>query len=99
MSGGERFNKKLSEALSHRPDVLLLDESTNHPDIHNRKMLKTYNKVVIVATRDVDILQNCIDTIYYIHNKHASVFAEAFYDFLSCEFAQLVVLYVELSMI
>ena len=86
LSGGERFNKKLSEALSHRPDVLLLDEPTNHLDIHNRKMLikmlKTYNKIVIVATHDVDILQNCIDTIWYIHDERVSVFAGAYDDFI-----------------
>ena len=39
LSGGEKFNKKLSEAVSKQPDVLMLDEPTNHLDSHNRANL------------------------------------------------------------
>src|SRR3989338_1417884 len=36
-SGGQRFNKALSEALSNQPDILFLDEPTNHLDRSNRR--------------------------------------------------------------
>ena len=39
LSGGERFNKSLSQAIGGNPSILLLDEPTNHLDIDNRKSL------------------------------------------------------------
>jgi ATPase subunit of ABC transporter with duplicated ATPase domains len=36
LSGGQRFNKALSQALSMHPDVLLLDEPTNHLDAKSK---------------------------------------------------------------
>lgn len=35
-SGGERFNKLLSQELAKYPNILLLDEPTNHLDEFNR---------------------------------------------------------------
>lgn len=79
LSGGERFNKKLSDALSKKPEVLLLDEPTNHLDIHNRnnliKMLKSYRKILLIATHDLEILKNCIDTIWYINDQKIITFS------------------------
>ncbi len=40
LSGGERFNRALSQAFSQNLDILLLDEPTNHLDQYNRKGLK-----------------------------------------------------------
>src|SRR5258708_3740726 len=39
LSGGQRFNKALSQALSVHPDILSLDEPTNHLDAHNKRSL------------------------------------------------------------
>jgi ATPase subunit of ABC transporter with duplicated ATPase domains len=39
LSGGERFNKALSLALSKNTSTLLLDEPTNHLDSHNHQSL------------------------------------------------------------
>lgn len=39
LSGGQRFNKRLSQALSKYPDILILDEPTNNLDEDNRKSL------------------------------------------------------------
>jgi len=36
LSGGQQFQKKLTQAIAKRPDVLLLDEPTNHLDQKNR---------------------------------------------------------------
>ena len=86
LSGGERFNKKLSEALSHRPDCLLLDEPTNHLDISNRKnlmrMLKKYNGTTIIVTHDPEILRNCVDTIWHIDNGVVKIFRGNYDDYI-----------------
>lgn len=53
LSGGERFNKRLSEAIGQHPSFLLLDEPTNHLDIFNRRnllrMLQKFKGTLIVV--------------------------------------------------
>ena len=75
MSGGEKFNRKLSKELGKRPNVLLLDEPTNHLDIQNRKslirMLKKFHGALVAVTHDLDVLRNCCETIWHIvHLPH-----------------------------
>lgn len=78
LSGGERFNRKFSDALSTHPEVLLLDEPTNHLDFSNRthliRMLKAYKGTLLIATHDLEILKRCIDTIWHINNQEISIF-------------------------
>ena len=66
-TGGQRLNKRLSEALAQFPDLLLLDEPTNHLDKDNRKslmqMLSRYQGTLIVVSHDTEFLRNCIDTL------------------------------------
>ena len=73
LSGGQRLNKRLSEALAQFPDLLLLDEPTNHLDQDNRKslmqMLKRYQGTLIVVSHDTELLRNCIDILWHIDNK------------------------------
>jgi ATPase subunit of ABC transporter with duplicated ATPase domains len=78
LSGGQRFNKKLSAALAKKPDVLLLDEPTNHLDQDNRqslmRMLKDYQGTLIVVTHDTELIRNCADTLWHIDNNSITVF-------------------------
>jgi ATPase subunit of ABC transporter with duplicated ATPase domains len=78
LSGGERFNKSLSLALSENPSILLLDEPTNHLDLQNRKslmrMLKSYHGTLIVVTHDKELLRNCVDILWRIDNGKIEVF-------------------------
>lgn len=78
LSGGERFNKKLSEALAHNPEFLLLDEPTNHLDISNRhslmRMIKKFHGTIIIVTHDLEILRNCTNTIWHIENGKITIF-------------------------
>ena len=74
LSGGQRFNKKLSEVLAQSPDVLILDEPTNHLDKNNRKslmqMLMRYQGTLIMVSHDTELLRNCVDTLWHLdHNK------------------------------
>ena len=86
LSGGERFNRKFSEAIAQKPQVLLLDEPTNHLDMQNRhnlmRMLRGYNGILIIVTHDTEILRNCVDIIWHINNGKITVFSGNYDDFL-----------------
>lgn len=78
LSGGQRFNKRLSEILAQFPNLLLLDEPTNHLDKDNRKslmqMLKRYQGTLVVVSHDTELLRNCIDTLWHIDNNQIHEF-------------------------
>ena len=85
-SGGERFNKALSEALSGNPDILILDEPTNHLDQKTRhslvKMLNGYNGTLLVASHDIYFLTHCIEKLWHIDNEHITVFSGNYQDYM-----------------
>lgn len=86
LSGGQRLNKALTQALSFDPNILLLDEPTNHLDIANRKslmrMLKAFSGTLVVVSHDVALLQNCVDTLWYIDNGQVHLFLGNYDDFV-----------------
>ncbi len=85
-SGGERFNSNLSQALACYPDVLLLDEPTNHLDQHNRKslikLLQHFSGSLIIVSHDLELLNNCVDTLWHISHKKITVFNGKYSDYL-----------------
>lgn len=86
LSGGQRFNKALSQALSLEPDILMLDEPTNHLDLDNRKslmrMLNNFPGTLIIVSHDVELLRKCIDIFWYIDNRKISVFTGCYDDYI-----------------
>ena len=86
LSGGQRLNAAITEALSLEPNVLLLDEPTNHLDIYNRKslmrMLKLYSGTLIIVSHDVELLRNCIDTLWHIDNGKIHIFSGNYNDYI-----------------
>ena len=86
LSGGERFNKKLSAALASSPNVLLLDEPTNHLDAKNRngllRKLDSFYGTLIVVTHDIEVLRNCVDIIWHIDNGKIIEFTGKYDDYL-----------------
>lgn len=84
-SGGERFNRALSEALCQSPDVLLLDEPTNHLDRRNRtslmRMLNAYDGTLIIVSHDTELLRNCVDIVWHIDNGKIQVFTGNYDDY------------------
>ena len=70
LSGGQRFNKALSQALLQAPEVLCLDEPTNHLDQKNRRsltrMLARHTGTLIIVSHDVALLRQCVDEIWHI---------------------------------
>jgi ATPase subunit of ABC transporter with duplicated ATPase domains len=87
LSGSERFNKALSQALSKNPSMLLLDEPTNHLDRHNRqsmmRMLDGYLGTLIIATHDKELLRRCVDILWHIDDGKITIFRGNYDDYLS----------------
>jgi ATPase subunit of ABC transporter with duplicated ATPase domains len=87
VSGGQRFNKSLSLALSENPSMLLLDEPTNHLDLRNRKslmrMLQSYYGTLIVVTHDKELLRECINTLWHIADGKISIFHGNYDDYMN----------------
>jgi len=86
LSGGERLNKSFTEALKLDPDVLLLDEPSNHLDSHNRhslmRMLKSYPGTLIIVSHDIELLRNHIDIIWHIDNAKIHIFSGNYADYM-----------------
>lgn len=86
LSGGQRLNQAITQALSCNPNVLLLDEPTNHLDRHHRlslmRMLQAYAGTLIVVSHDIELLRNCIDTLWHIDNGQIRIFNGAYDDYI-----------------
>lgn len=84
-SGGQRFNEKLTQALSCSPNILLLDEPTNHLDRKNRnsliRMLQSFDGTLVVVTHDVELLRHTVDTIWHIDQGRVRVFEGSYDDY------------------
>ena len=87
LSGGQRFNKKLSEVLAQSPDLLLLDEPTNHLDKDNCKsllrMLNGYHGTMVIVSHDTELLRSCIDTLWHIDNHKIHTFTGLYDDYIA----------------
>ena len=87
LSGGERFNKAFSQALAGNPDVLILDEPTNHLDQNTKfslmRMLGKFEGTFIVATHDLDLLNQCVDKIWHIDEGKITVFSGNYDDYMN----------------
>lgn len=85
-SGGQRFNKALTQALALDPSVLMLDEPTNHLDHHNRqsliRMLQAFAGTLVMVTHDVELLQSTVESIWHIDNGQVYVFSGNYEDYL-----------------
>ncbi len=89
LSGGQKFNQRLSKALALHPNLLLLDEPTNHLDIKNRKalmgMLKRYSGTLIIVTHDTELLRTVIDTIWHVANGSITIFNGKYDEYLELQ--------------
>ncbi|KTC90584.1 Uncharacterized ABC transporter ATP-binding protein YheS [Fluoribacter dumoffii] len=86
LSGGQRFQKLLTRALASDPDLLMLDEPSNHLDSTRRislmKMLADYKGTLIIVTHDSELLQASVDTIWHIEQGKIHVFTGCYNDYL-----------------
>jgi ATP-binding cassette subfamily F protein 3 len=73
LSGGERARLSLLKLLLQPYNFLILDEPTNHMDIHSKKAiesaLNTYTGAAIIVSHDRTFLDNVTDTIFFINDQ------------------------------
>jgi ATP-binding cassette subfamily F protein 1 len=72
LSGGWRMKLALGRGLLNKPNVLLLDESTNHLDIISviwlTDYLKQYNKTIVMITHDTDVINDLSEYVWFVDN-------------------------------
>lgn len=87
LSGGENFNKLFFQQFSFNPSLLLLDEPTNHLDIHNRtqliKLLQKYKNTLIVVSHNIELLANCVNTLWHIQDNTVNIFKGTYKNYTS----------------
>jgi ATP-binding cassette subfamily F protein 3 len=77
-SGGWRMRVALAALLFSRPDVLLLDEPSNHLDLEAvmwlEEFLKTYSATIVVVSHERDFLNNIVDHILHLQGGKVTLY-------------------------
>ncbi|SET31036.1 ABC-F family ATP-binding cassette domain-containing protein [[Clostridium] polysaccharolyticum] len=78
LSGGEKVRLALSKILKRRPNVLILDEPTNHMDVVGKEtlesMLKEYNGTVIFVSHDRYFIKQVSNRLLFFENGKTTEF-------------------------
>ena len=105
LSGGEKVRLALCKIFKRRPNVLILDEPTNHMDIVGKEtlesMLKDYKGTLIFVSHDRYFIKQVSQRIMAFEHGNASVFNFGYEEYLekkqSAEAANNIVTTVEKS--
>ena len=88
LSGGEKTRLALAVLLLEKPDILMLDEPTNHMDIGTLKWLeqylKSYKGTMIIVSHDRYFLNETVTRIFEIENRKLNIY-EGNYNFYAVE--------------
>jgi ATP-binding cassette subfamily F protein 3 len=75
----------LAALLFSAPDVLLLDEPSNHLDLEAtlwlENFLKSYAGTLVVISHERDLLNNVVDTILHLERGKIAIYAGGYDDF------------------
>jgi ATP-binding cassette subfamily F protein 3 len=78
-SGGWKMRVALAALLFSSPDVLLLDEPSNHLDLEAtlwlESFLKSYAGTLVVISHERDLLNNVVDTILHLERGKISLYS------------------------
>src|SRR5215213_4119572 len=84
-SGGWKMRVALAALLFSNPDVLLLDEPSNHLDLEStlwlENFLKGYPGTVLVISHERDLLNDVVDTILHLERGKLAVYAGGYDSF------------------
>jgi ATP-binding cassette, subfamily F, member 3 len=77
-SGGWKMRVALAALLFSAPDVLLLDEPSNHLDLEStlwlESFLKSYPGTLIVISHERDLLNNVVDSILHLQGGKLTLY-------------------------
>jgi len=84
-SGGWRTRVALAGVLFSNPDLLLLDEPSNHLDLEAtiwlESFLKTYRATLLVVSHERDLLNNVVDHILHVDQGKTTLYAGGYDSF------------------
>ncbi len=77
-SGGWKMRVALAALLFSEPDLLLLDEPSNHLDLEAtlwlENFLKSYPGMMVVISHERDLLNNVVDNILHLENGKTTLY-------------------------
>jgi ATP-binding cassette subfamily F protein 3 len=77
-SGGWKMRVALASLLFSAPDLLLLDEPSNHLDLEAvlwlEDFLKSYRATIVIVSHERDFLNNVVDHILHLHRGKLTLY-------------------------
>jgi ATP-binding cassette subfamily F protein 3 len=84
-SGGWKMRVALASLLFSEPDLLLLDEPSNHLDLEAtlwlENFLKNYPAMMVVISHERDLLNNVVDTILHLEQGKVTMYSGGYDSF------------------
>ncbi|MCU0728733.1 MAG: ABC-F family ATP-binding cassette domain-containing protein [Sphingopyxis sp.] len=84
-SGGWKMRVALAALLFSEPDLLLLDEPSNHLDLEAtlwlENFLKSYPAMMVVISHERDLLNNVVDHILHLEGGQTTLYAGGYDSF------------------
>ena len=84
-SGGWKMRAALAALLFSEPDLLLLDEPSNHLDLEAtmwlENFLKAYPAMMVVISHERDLLNNVVDHILHLEGGKATLYSGGYDSF------------------
>jgi ATP-binding cassette subfamily F protein 3 len=90
-SGGWRMRVALAALLFSAPDLLLLDEPSNHLDLEAtlwlENFLRSYRATMLIVSHERDLLNNVVDHILHLQGGRVTLYAGG-YDAFEKQYAE-----------